>query len=185
MVEHEGAVAPVVDAELREEVLERIFVREIKKQSYDLREELRRLRSLPRVFKSRDYAWDHKDGHRNRDIITPATAPLQSLYVHMEALPPGGANGSHGHQNEAMFYILDGRGYEIHDGKRYDWEAGDVVIVNNDCVHQHFNSDPHQPARMLVIKTKPLYMFMHLINQATVERAPETPPEGRDFEPED
>lgn len=156
----------------------RVFVREMKKESYDLREELRRLRDQPRVFKPGDYPWMRKEGHWNKDIVTPSTAPLQSLYVHIEALPPGGANGSHGHQNEAMFYILDGRGYEIHDGKRYDWEAGDVVIVNNDCVHQHFNADPDKPARMLVIKTKPLYMFMHLINQATVAPAPAPLPEG-------
>jgi len=164
---------------------ERIFVRELKKGAYDLREELRRIRSLPRVYKSRDIPWGGKPGHWNKNIITPETAPPQSLYLHIQCLPPGGANGCHGHQNEAMFYILEGRGYEVHDGKRYDWEAGDVVIVNNDCVHQHFNADPHKPARMLVIKTKPLYMFMHLINQAGVAPALEPTPEGRDYRPED
>ena len=50
--------------------------------------------------------------------------------------------------NEAAFYILDGEGYEIHDGIRYDWKAGDVAIVHNNCVHQHFNaSRPSRRAR--------------------------------------
>ena len=44
-----------------------------------------------------------------------------------------------GHQNEAVFYILKGKGYEIHDDKRYDWEAGDLVVVHTDSVHRHFN----------------------------------------------
>jgi len=26
--------------------------------------------------------------------------------------------------NEAAFYILDGKGYEIHDGVALDWSAG-------------------------------------------------------------
>ena len=49
------------------------------------------------------------------------------------------ANRGHGHQNEALFYILEGRGYEIHDGQRYDWSAGDLVLVHTDSVHRHYN----------------------------------------------
>ena len=72
--------------------------------------------------------------------------------------------------NEAVFYILDGDGYEIHDGVRYDWKAGDIAIVHNNCVHQHFNASPTEPARALVIKTKPMYLFMNMLFQHTVEK---------------
>ena len=81
----------------------------------------------------------------------------------------------HGHVNEAAFYILDGEGYEIHDGVRYDWKAGDVAIVHNNCVHQHFNASPKEPARALVIKTKPMYLFMNMLFQHTVQKRPTTP----------
>jgi len=65
---------------------------------------------------------------------------------------------------------------------RYDWEAGDVAIVHNNCVHQHFNADSHKPARALVIKTKPMYMFMNMLFQKTVEPRPTEPtPEGAEF----
>jgi len=77
--------------------------------------------------------------------------------------------------NEAAFYILDGHGYEVHDGIRYDWEAGDIAIVHNNCVHQHFNADPVKPARALVIKTKPMYMFMNMLFQKLVEPRPTEP----------
>ena len=60
---------------------------------------------------------------------------------------PGGKSQKHGHVNEAAFYILDGQGYEIHDNIRYDWSAGDVAIVHNNCVHQHFNASETEPAR--------------------------------------
>jgi len=61
---------------------------------------------------------------------------------------------------------------------RYDWQAGDVAIVHNNCVHQHFNASPDQPARALVIKTKPMYMFMNLLFQQLVEPRPTEPARG-------
>jgi len=89
----------------------------------------------------------------------------------------------HGHVNEAAFYILDGEGYEIHDGVRYDWKAGDIAIVHNNCVHQHFNGSSTKPARALVLKTKPMFMFMNMLFQKTVEPRPTEPaPGGRGFE---
>ena len=61
---------------------------------------------------------------------------------------------------------------------RYDWQAGDVAIVHNNCVHQHFNASPDKPARALVIKTKPMFMFMNMLFQQLVEPRPTTPAPG-------
>jgi gentisate 1,2-dioxygenase len=67
--------------------------------------------------------------------------------------------------NSAVFYVLKGRGHDIHDRKRLDWEAGDALIVENGCVHQHLNDDPDDEAIVLVAKAKPLFLFMHLLFQ--------------------
>src|SRR5881394_4056416 len=69
-----------------------------------------------------------------------------------------------GHQNEAVFYILQGSGYEIHDDRRYDWEAGDLVVVHTDSVHRHFN-DGDETAKALVMKAKSTWMYFGLIQQ--------------------
>jgi gentisate 1,2-dioxygenase len=98
--------------------------------------------------------------------------------LHLEEYGPGGRSQKHGHVNEAAFYILDGEGYEVHDGVRYDWKAGDVAIVHNNCVHQHFNASATNPARALVIKTKPMYMFMNMLFQQQVEPRPSEPLPG-------
>jgi len=88
----------------------------------------------------------------------------QTLQVHFVELPPQSSNHGHGHQNEATFYILEGAGYEIHDGQRYDWKAGDLVFVHTDSVHQHFN--PYdEKAVALVMKAKCTWMFMGLLQQ--------------------
>lgn len=149
----------------------RVFVRGIQ-GDYGLGEEKRRMRSAPRVIKAADLPFDGGPVAWNKHIVTPWTVPAQTLFMHVEVLSPGGKSGRHGHQNEALFYILEGKGYEVHDGKRYDWEAGDAVIVHNGCIHQHFNANPDKPARQLVIKSKPLYNFMNLNEQGNVEHPP-------------
>ena len=34
-----------------------------------------------------------------------------------------------------------GRGYDIHDGTRWDWERGDLISIPAMAEHQHFNAD--------------------------------------------
>jgi quercetin dioxygenase-like cupin family protein len=161
----------------------RVFVRGIQGQ-YSLQEELERLRSVPRVIKGRELKFNDGPQSFSKHFVEPVDGMTQTLHIHLEEYAPGGRTQKHGHVNEAAFYILDGKGYEIHDEIRYDWEAGDVAIVHNNCVHQHFNADQHKPARALVIKTKPMYMFMNMLFQKQVIPRPKEPtPEGRGFEP--
>jgi quercetin dioxygenase-like cupin family protein len=97
----------------------------------------------------------------------------QSLQAHFVTLAPGARDKGHGHQNEAFFYILEGHGFDIHDGVRYDWEAGDAVAVHNDSVHWHNNLDPDRGAVILVMKAKPLWLFLGLHQQGPLGTGPE------------
>lgn len=100
-------------------------------------------------------------------VLKPGDEPFltQTLQVQFIELAPGGANHGHWHQNEAIFYILEGCGYEIHDGRRYDWEKGDLIVVHNDCVHKHHNADKDRRALVLVLKAKSLWMYLGLLQQ--------------------
>jgi len=158
----------------------RLFFRGLDGMTYSLRDELARLRKVPRVIKGKDIKMRKGPQYYNADLLTPRDKSTQVLYAHYVVLAPGGRSDKHGHMNEAMFYILDGKGHEVHDGIRYDWKAGDVVIVENSCVHQHFNDDPDRPARALVIKSKPLYLFMNLVMQEVVEEQPKDPAPGHE-----
>jgi quercetin dioxygenase-like cupin family protein len=156
---------------------DRVFVRGIQGQ-YSLKDELARLRAMPRVIKGKDLTFNDGPQSFSKHFVEPVDGLTQTLHVHLEEYAPGGRTQKHGHVNEAAFYILDGTGYEIHDGVRYDWKAGDVAIVHNNCVHQHFNASPDKPARALVIKTKPMYMFMNMLFQQLVEPRPTVPAPG-------
>ena len=156
----------------------RTFVRAIQ-GDYGLNKELERLRAMPRVRKASEIKFVDGPQAYSRHYVEPKDGITQTFHLHLEEYGPGGRSQKHGHVNEAAFYILDGTGYEVHDGIRYDWEAGDVAIVHNNCVHQHFNADPDRPARALVIKTKPMYLFMNMLFQKQVEpRQTEPTPEG-------
>jgi quercetin dioxygenase-like cupin family protein len=152
----------------------RVFLRGITSEHYGLSEFRRRQRSAPRVRPAGTVVDDAHVAHsgdseqsRTWWVLGPGDDPFltQSVQAHFVELFPGGSNRGHGHQNEATFYILEGRGYEIHDGKRYDWEKDDFVVVHNDSVHRHFNADPNHKAVALVMKAKSAFMYLGLIQQ--------------------
>ena len=74
--------------------------------------------------------------------------------------------------NSAAFYVLRGRGYDHHDGEKLEYEAGDILMVPNGVVHQHFNSDEDEEMLVLIMKAKPLFLFMHMLFQKTVQMPP-------------
>jgi quercetin dioxygenase-like cupin family protein len=152
----------------------RVFLRGITSQKYGLGDLRRSILDAPRVRGDEVVVDDARVGHSgdSRDSRTwwrigPGDEPFltQTLQVHFVELPPGKSNHGHGHQNEAVFYILEGRGYEIHDGRRYDWERGDLVVAHTDSVHRHFNASDTDSALAIVIKAKSLWMYMGLIQQ--------------------
>ncbi len=159
---------------------QRLYLQEVGSTKYKLTSLLDQRRSLPRVWSDHTDYDDFSEGYYASDpskesstewVISPEEEPLktQSLQVHYKRLAPGGSNTGHGHQNEAAFYIISGTGYEIHDGKRYDWQQGDFCFVHADSVHRHFNADLDEPAVALVIKAKSTWMAMGLYQQGGIE----------------
>jgi quercetin dioxygenase-like cupin family protein len=152
---------------------ERVFLRGISSETYGLGKFRDRQLAAPRVRDDSVVTDDASVGHSgdSEDSSTwwrvgPGDEPFltQTLQVHFVHLPPRTSNHGHGHQNEAAFYILEGRGYEIHDDQRYEWSQGDLVLVHTDSVHRHFN--PYdEPATCLIMKAKCAWMYLGLIQQ--------------------
>jgi mannose-6-phosphate isomerase-like protein (cupin superfamily) len=151
----------------------RVFVRGLTSETYGLGEFRRQQLEVERVRDDSFVVDDAKVAHsgdseksRTWWRIGPGDEDFltQTIQVHFVELPGQSSNHGHGHQNEAAFYILEGRGYEIHDDQRYDWAKDDLVYVHTDSVHRHFN--PYdEKALALVVKAKCTWMFMGLIQQ--------------------
>lgn len=151
----------------------RVFVRGLTSETYGLGHFRKAQLAVDRVRDDSVVVDDAKVGHsgdseksRTWWRIGPGDEEFltQTLQVHFVELPGESSNHGHGHQNEAAFYILEGKGYEIHDDQRYDWEKDDLVFVHTDSVHRHFNPYPEK-AVALVVKAKCSWMFLGLIQQ--------------------
>ncbi len=102
------------------------------------------LRTFPVVYRPlRNTAGAHFDLSDNKTIE-----------IHISEIKPGSHNKKHRHMNEAIIYILVGRGHSIvHDDQghemRVDWEEGDMFSPPLNWWHQQFNDDPEKTARYL------------------------------------
>lgn len=156
----------------------RTFVRALEGTYSHLTKELL---DQPRVISMPKKPWKGGPQHFSKVGISPGSVAIaQSIETHIEAYGPGAYGQKHGHLNSAVFYVLKGRGYDIHDGKHIPWKAGEIMIVETGCVHQHFNDDPDNEAILLVFKAKPLFLFMHLLYQKMVTYPPTTLLEGHE-----
>lgn len=162
-----------------------VYVRAIESESYGLLDDYRALRARPRVIRVPEKPWRGGPQSYSTGALDPSDGTIQSLHIHQELLAPGSVTEKHGHQSEALFYILEGHGYDIHDGEKIEWEAGDVVLIPGSCVHQHFNGHRDRPARALAVKAKPLFLLLGLTLQYDVLAKPkEHSATSVDFRPE-
>ena len=142
------------------------------------------LYAQPRVIPTSAAPWKGGPQFWAKAVINPGAVSIaQSIECHINLLAPRAVSQKHGHMNSAVFFVLTGRGADIHDGVKLPYEAGDACIVENGCVHQHMNTGDEQQVA-LVMKAKPLFLFMHMLFQKVVEYPPDTPaPGAEDYEP--
>ena len=106
------------------------------------------------VVEGEKLSWESNRQGKMRWYLHPnlATPCIRSLLVFVQEIPPGSRSGKERHQGGRVHYILEGKGFTVIDGSRYDWEAGDVMVlpVKQEGVEfQHFNVDPGSPARFI------------------------------------
>ena len=117
---------------------------------------------------------------------------IETVDAYMQVIPPGSKSGKHRHLAEECVYVLEGRGYDLHQDcdveitdtyhwkpqdevKRYEWEAGDVIYIPPNTIHQHFNADPDRPVR-LISSINRIFKYCGLNDLEQIENAPEFDP---------
>jgi len=83
----------------------------------------------------------------------------------------GSRSGKHRHLSEEIFYVVEGSGYDLHwdvkfdckdefewmwesEPKKFEWKEGDFVYIPPYVMHQHFNADPKNETRIIVINSR-------------------------------
>ena len=122
---------------------------------HDMHEWRRRAETGSVVIRSKDIRWYQNRQGRVRYYLLPpykSDTALQTMAVFEQIIYRH--SGMHRHQGGLAIFVLDGEGYTIVDGERCDWTGGDLLLLPikpGGVVHQHFNRDPHRPARWLAL----------------------------------
>ena len=91
--------------------------------------------------------------------------------AYMQFIPPGGSTGRHRHLAEEVFYVAEGKGHDLHwdvkfdcgeefiwdwqeKPRRFEWAQGDFVYIPPYSIHQHFNGDDGNEARIIVVTNR-------------------------------
>ncbi|HZP27257.1 MAG TPA: cupin domain-containing protein [Dehalococcoidia bacterium] len=101
-----------------------------------------------------------------------ACVPFWLMFTHEIHTTADGitTSGQHRHQGGLGLFAIEGEGYTVVDGQRFDWKAGDFIMLPikpNGCVHQHFSRNPDRAAKWLAIIYSP---YMQLTGAAFEQR---------------
>lgn len=107
----------------------------------------------PRVIKSRPVVSLLKEVARTNKLepgvakvmfVSRSTGNSRSLTptmgVGFQLVEPGKTTKPHYHNMASVYLVVKGKGYSVIDGKRYDWEEGDVFVVPANAEHSHTNT---------------------------------------------
>jgi quercetin dioxygenase-like cupin family protein len=143
-----------------------------------------------KIVRPDDMVWEmSRQGLLKHLINEQMNTRMETVDAYMQIIPPGSRSGKHRHLAEECLYVLEGRGYDLHQDcdveitdtyhwkpqdeiKRYEWEAGDVIYIPPNTIHQHFNADPRRTVRLISAINR-IYKYCGLNDLEQIEDAPE------------
>ena len=146
-----------------------------------------------KVVKPHEMPWEmSRQGLLKHLMNAEMNTRIETVDAYMQIIPPGSRSGKHRHLAEECVYVVEGRGYDIHqdcdveitdtfewtpqkETKRFEWESGDYIYIPPNTIHQHFNADPAHPVR-LISSTARIFRQMGLNTLDQMEDAPEYDP---------
>ncbi|MET3916956.1 gentisate 1,2-dioxygenase [Variovorax sp. OAS795] len=64
---------------------------------------------------------------------------MSTMGMRLQTLRPGVHTQARRHTGSKLYYVMQGRGTTIVDGRTYDWSAGDFLAINPWAWHEHLN----------------------------------------------
>jgi len=147
-----------------------------------------------KVLKPEDMPWEmSRQGLLKHLLNEDLDTRMETVDAYMQIIPAGSRSGRHRHLAEECLYVLEGHGYDLHQDcdveitdtyfwkpqenvQRFEWEAGDVIYVPPNTIHQHVNADLHRPARLISAINR-IYKQCGLNDLEQLDDAPEYDPD--------
>ncbi|WP_102348637.1 cupin domain-containing protein [Bacillus sp. Marseille-P3661] len=143
-----------------------------------------------KIIKSEEMPWEMaRQGLLKHLLNEQMNTRMETVDAYMQIIPPGSRSGKHRHLAEECLYVLEGKGYDLHQDcdveitdkykwvpqdnvQKFEWEAGDLVYIPPNTIHQHFNADPDKPVRLISAINR-IYKNCGLNDLEQIEDAPE------------
>ncbi|MEP1217627.1 MAG: cupin domain-containing protein [Marinobacter sp.] len=146
-----------------------------------------------KIVKPEEMPWEmSRQGLLKHLINEEMNTRMETVDVYMQFIPPGSKSGKHRHLAEECLYVVEGEGYDLHQDcdveitdeyfwkpqdevQKFEWEAGDIIYVPPNTIHQHFNANPDKPVRLISAINR-IYKYCGLNDLEQIEDAPEYDP---------
>jgi quercetin dioxygenase-like cupin family protein len=147
-----------------------------------------------KIIQPEDMPWELSPQGLMKHLLNEGmNTRMETVDAYMLIIPPGSRSGRHRQLAEECLYVLEGRGYDLHQDceveitdtyhwkpqdevKRYEWEAGDVIYIPPNTIQQHFNADGERPVRLISVINR-IYKACGLNDLEQLENAPEYVPD--------
>jgi quercetin dioxygenase-like cupin family protein len=136
-------------------------------------DEIALCRRAPHVVREREEPWEVTPQGKLKWMVHPLKeSAANRRHIYFYDIPPGSRSGRHRHMAEELILVLEGgRGYDVHDGIRWEWEQGDLICVPAMTDHQHFNLGK---SRVLLLGSmSDIYVSLGLGGIEQIDNAPE------------
>ena len=145
------------------------------------------------IIRPRDMPWEQSPQGLIKHVINEELFTKEfALDMYIQVIEPGKGSGKHRHMAEEVFYVLEGRGYDLHwDVKpeisskyawkwktqpmKLQWEEGDFVYIPPFTMHQHFNADLQSPARFITATNR----LVGLLGLDWIDQVEQAPPQSK------
>ncbi|HET9822232.1 MAG TPA: cupin domain-containing protein [Burkholderiaceae bacterium] len=146
-----------------------------------------------KIVKPSDMPWElARQGLLKHLLNEGMNTRMETVDAYMQIIPPGSRSGRHRHLAEECLYVVEGCGYDLHVDcdveitdtyhwkpqdrvQRFEWQAGDVIYIPPNTIHQHFNASPDRPVRLISAINR-IFKNSGLNDLEQVEDAPEYRP---------
>lgn len=103
-------------------------------------------------------------GRRLYLLYNPATGRTNgttpNFFATITVRPPKIVDRPHRHVSAAINYYFHGRGHSLVAGKRYDWQAGDLMLSAPGWAVHHHASGPDEHVHELTIQDQPFHIAL-------------------------
>ena len=136
-----------------------------------------RPRSSPLLVYAWETTWkslqalDGAEGDAHDGIALEYTHPqtgasvLPTMGCGIQMLRPGEKLRAHRHTGSAVYYVVQGNGETIIDGRRFAWGKGDIIALPSWALHGHANLSSRDAAVLFSIQDRPVLETLGLYKE--------------------